>query len=99
MVRIGVVGVGVAHGFMVVGVAVRFEGVNAFVMFVQMVYVVMVGVQVGMAVRGMCMQVRVVFRQVQPHACAHQQAGCQHVPRYGLAEQRNRQGCADKWRY
>ena len=74
----------VRHGLVVMGMHMRLGSINPQLMFMHVVPVVVLCVHVHVrgrvAVRGVLVQVAVVFGQVQPHTPAHQRANQPLLP-------------------
>ena len=82
VVSIGVMRMIVRHGFVMMGMHMRPGHINPQFMFMHVMPVVVLGVyvRVRVAVRGVLVQVAVVFTQVQPYTASHQRAGQAQLP-------------------
>lgn len=100
VVGIGVMGVFMGESLVVVRVRMWLGGVFAQGMLVHVVpiMVVCVHMRVRMAVRGVLVQVCMVFCQMQPHAQPHQGTCSHELPRYRFCKSQYRHDCAHKRR-
>jgi len=96
MVGIRIVGMVVCQRLVVMRMHMRLAGIFAQGMVMQVMCIM--DVRMCMALRAVQVHVRVVFRQMQPHAQSHQRAGSQELPGDRLGKKQYGHDSPYKWR-